>query len=426
MFIVGATGAESQTASFQYVLTSLDGYAWQRQSVNESGFRGFAGNAGVFVATNGVDLFQASLGASAAPLIAASQISPAVLTRERSTALSVTAAGIGPFTYQWRRDGVPIHGANQPSYTVMANSVTTVSGQYDVVVSNATGSVVSASATITVDDSWLTNLSSRAYVGLGEDQLIQGFVIRTRDVSVAYRLLARAVGPGLTPLGVHEVLANPYLKLYRQIDQAQISENDDWSSSGMQPSLSYYFDAVGASPLPSGSADAALLPTLSSGAYSLGVTGVNGGSGIALSELYDLELSPGRLVNLSARARVGTGDRTLIVGFVIAGGKPLKVLIRGIGPTLTGLGVVHALADPKLTLFNSAGREIRNNDNWSQATNADDIRSAMTATGAFRLSDGSLDAALLETLEPGIYTAHVTSADGISSGVALAEIYEAR
>ncbi len=50
----------------------------------------------------------------------------------------------------------------------------------------------------------------------------------------------------------------------------------------------------------------------------------------------------------------------------------------------------------------------------------------MTAAGAFALNEDSFDAAMLESLPPGAYTAHVTSADGVSSGVALVEVYEAR
>jgi hypothetical protein len=94
-----------------------------------------------------------------------------------------------------------------------------------------------------------------------------------------------------------------------------------------------------------------------------------------------------------------------------------------VGPALSSHGIAQPLTNPKLTLFNSAGREIHNNDNWSEAANVAEIRSAVTATGAFPLNEGSFDAAMLESLNPGVYTAHVTSADA-TSGVALAEIYE--
>jgi hypothetical protein len=145
-----------------------------------------------------------------------------------------------------------------------------------------------------------------------------------------------------------------------------------------------------------------------------------------LNEIYGPVSGTQRLVNLSARARVSSGDSVLIAGFVITGKAPLRVMIRGVGPTLIGQGITQPLANPRLILFNSAGREIHNNDNWSAAANAAEIGITAAAVGAFPLPQGSHDAVILETLEPGVYTAHVTSADQVSSGVALVEIYEVR
>jgi hypothetical protein len=333
---------------------------------------------------------------------------------------------MGPFLYQWRRNGAPIEGANSSYHIVTANSAAGAGGggRYDVIITGAGGSVASDSVVITMNDSWLANVSSRAYVGTGEDQLIQGFVVRTPNSALNYHLVARAIGPSLVPLGVNEVLVNPFLSLYRQSDSTLLAQNDKWAADGKFSEYSFYFSRLGAFALPEDSNDAAMLPSIRAGSYSLGVTGVNGGTGIALSELYDLDLSAGRLINLSARAHAGSGDRTLIVGFVIAGGKPLKVLIRVVGPTLASQGVNVPLANPKLTLYNAGGTAIHTNDDWGQATNVADVRNAVTATGAFVLPENSLDAAILVSLEPGVYTAHATSVTG-STGVALIEIYEA-
>jgi hypothetical protein len=98
-------------------------------------------------------------------------------------------------------------------------------------------------------------------------------------------------------------------------------------------------------------------------------------------------------------------------------------LIRAVGPTLASQGVQTPLANPKLTLYNAAGAAIQTNDDWGQATNVGEMRSATTAAGAFTLPENSLDAAILISLEPGIYTAHATSANS-STGVALIEVYE--
>jgi hypothetical protein len=136
--------------------------------------------------------------------------------------------------------------------------------------------------------------------------------------------------------------------------------------------------------------------------------------------VYRLTL-PGRLLNLSSRAQSGGAAGPQIVGFVVSGAKPKQMLVRGVGPALTALGVTGALTDPTLTIFDQAGRQILANDNW--ADNAATVRNAAVSVGAFALTDGSRDAALLATLDPGAYTALVTGV-GSASGVSLLEIYE--
>jgi hypothetical protein len=158
------------------------------------------------------------------------------------------------------------------------------------------------------------------------------------------------------------------------------------------------------------------------GSFDVTVTASNAGGNVSAS----LTVSVGntgavagtsiRLINLSARATVGAGG-TAITGFVSTGG---TVLIRAVGPGLTGFGVSGAVADPVLKLFNSAGALVTANDNWSGA----DVSAASAATGAFPLTAGSADAALLLNLAPGGYTAQVTDTRGLG-GVVLTEIYDA-
>jgi len=71
-----------------------------------------------------------------------------------------------------------------------------------------------------------------------------------------------------------------------------------------------------------------------------------------------------RLANISARALSGTGPSVLTLGFVIGPGPNKPVLIRAVGPTLSGFGVAGALADPVLTVFNSANAIIATNNDW--------------------------------------------------------------
>ncbi|MBS0633362.1 MAG: esterase-like activity of phytase family protein [Verrucomicrobia bacterium] len=147
-----------------------------------------------------------------------------------------------------------------------------------------------------------------------------------------------------------------------------------------------------------------------------------GGDNDSMILVYRLTL-PGRLLNLSSRAQTGTGENVHIGGFVVNGPKPKTLLIRGVGPALAGMGVTSPLADPSLRLYNAAGALVASNDNWGNATTAADIAAAAAQTGAFSLANDSKDAALLITLDPGAYSAHVFSAGG-SSGISLLEVYE--
>jgi uncharacterized repeat protein (TIGR03806 family) len=131
-----------------------------------------------------------------------------------------------------------------------------------------------------------------------------------------------------------------------------------------------------------------------------------------------------RLLNLAARAQVGTGGDLLIPGFVIGGTASKSVLVRAVGPALQQFGVGGALASPILTLFDDKQQVIATNTRWSTATNASDVRLAAQRVGAFALSDTSADSALLVTLPPGAYTAQTAGANN-TTGLALVEIYDA-
>lgn len=134
-----------------------------------------------------------------------------------------------------------------------------------------------------------------------------------------------------------------------------------------------------------------------------------------------LPVTGGGMLNSSLRGRTGVGADTLIAGFIIGRGAR-QLLIRGVGPTLANHGVSGAISDPKLVIYDSAGRVLAENDNWSSANAAttDAISAAASKAGAFPLNANSLDAAVLTTLTPGVYTVHLTGAPGI----ALIEVYE--
>ena len=132
-----------------------------------------------------------------------------------------------------------------------------------------------------------------------------------------------------------------------------------------------------------------------------------------------------RLAALSARCRAGSGDQTLIVGFVVDGADGKDTLLRGIGPTLAPLGVSNAMSDPRLQLFRltSQGAALTaENDNWGGSSALSDRFVQLGAQPP--LPADSKDAALLTTVQSGVYTAHLSSTSG-QSGIALVEAYDA-
>jgi phospholipase/lecithinase/hemolysin len=125
---------------------------------------------------------------------------------------------------------------------------------------------------------------------------------------------------------------------------------------------------------------------------------------------------PAKALNISTRVFVDIGERVSIAGFIVTGNVPKKVLIRGIGPSLTANGVPNALADPTLTLFDQEGNALATNDNW-QDTQAAEI----TATGI--PPQNNLESAIVATLGPGHYTAVLAGRNG-TIGNGLAEVYD--
>jgi hypothetical protein len=258
----------------------------------------------------------------------------------------------------------------------------------------------------------LVNIAARVPYGGVAGTPITGFVL---SGSGSKTMLIRAVGPTLTSFGVSGVLADPRLTLNNGV--ANIATNDNWLAGDAAA-----MTAAGAFALLPGSKDAALLTTLTASGNTAPVSAPDGASGVVLLEVYDASsATTPALINASARAYVGTGENVLIPGFVIGGSGSLRVLIRAVGPTLANFNVAGVLADPTITLYRDK-TVLATNDNWSSATNASAIASTATAVGAFTLSAGSKDAAVLMTLTPGSYTA-VVSGVGATTGTALVELY---
>ncbi|MBS0657417.1 MAG: peptidylprolyl isomerase [Verrucomicrobia bacterium] len=256
----------------------------------------------------------------------------------------------------------------------------------------------------------LANISTRARVGTGENVLIGGFVVRDN----AKQVLVRALGPSLTAFGVQGALANPQIEL--RSGGSVVATNDDWRATQQA--------AIQASGFaPANDLDAALIATLPPGSYTPIVSGVGGAAGVAIVEVYELAVNEApRLINLSSRGRVGTGEDVMIGGFVINGSTPKRVLVRAAGPSLTPFGVAGALADPKLELFAGANF-LAGNDDWRLASGggANPDLAAIQASGFAPANDK--ESAVLLTLAPGAYTAIVRGV-GETAGVAIIEVYD--
>jgi hypothetical protein len=93
----------------------------------------------------------ATLTVNAAPPAITTPPANVTVTEPASATFSVVATGTAPLSYQWRRNGTPIAGATGVSYTLNPTAVADNGAQFDVLVSNAGGSVTSAAATLTVN-----------------------------------------------------------------------------------------------------------------------------------------------------------------------------------------------------------------------------------------------------------------------------------
>lgn len=268
----------------------------------------------------------------------------------------------------------------------------------------------------------LVNLSTRAQAGDGRN-LIAGFVAQA-NATQGRAYLIRAIGPGLQAQGVGSFMPDPALAIFS--GELQFHANDNWrvtdEISGFPiPEAAEFVQAFALEP---GSKDAAILPGLPSGAYTAQVGSADGRAGVALVEIYDVRNTGdpnARLLNLSTRGFVGTGETTLIAGFVVGGTGSMRLLLRAIGPGLAQFDVPGVLAQPRLTVFRG-NTPIATNANWTANGYKNDLVIAAASVSAFDLVEGRADAAMIFDASPGPYTLQITGV-GDTTGEAMVEIY---
>jgi len=245
-------------------------------------------------------------------------------------------------------------------------------------------------------------------VGTGDNIGIGGFIITGITPK---HVLIRAIGPSLTQSGVPNALADPVLELYHS-GPVPFATNNNWRDTQEAA-----IKATGIPPV--NDLESAIDTTLTPGNYTAVVRGNNGGIGVALVEVYDLNPPAGRLANISTRAFVQTGADIAIAGFILGnqnGADP--IVIRGIGPSLASSGVFNPLPNPSLELRNGDGVLLVTNNDWQ-----DDPVQAAKLSAAGLAPSNDLEAGIAVTLPPGRYTA-LLAGENDSTGIGLVEVYD--
>ncbi|HZZ59311.1 MAG TPA: immunoglobulin domain-containing protein, partial [Opitutaceae bacterium] len=428
-----------------------------------------AANAGTYTVT--VSNAIGSATSTAANLTVSTLLVPPAITGQpqnvtasvgMSATFSVDASGSAPLAYQWQLNGQAIAGATAPTYTIPSVQQSDA-GTYTVVVTNSQGAMTSEGASLTVSATpiapiWQWQPTSTAVTAGGTASFSVG-VVGSSPISYQWYKgttpIPGAIGPAYTIASAQASDAGSY---------SVVITNPGGTVTSSSASLTV--NAAGSPPVP---VTIALQPTPvsatigSSATFSVAVTGdptvtyqwrknqapisgatqatftvnnvqnsdagnydviVANGFSATISSPTALTVTPvavpSHLVNISVLGFGGTGPQSLTAGFVVGGSGTTSTLIRGIGPTLQQFGVSNVMADPQLSVYSDGGL-VASNDNWG-GTEA--LSAAFSQVGAFSLPSDSLDAALLTSFSPGVYSAVVQGANQ-GTGVALLELYDA-
>jgi hypothetical protein len=242
----------------------------------------------------------------------------------------------------------------------------------------------------------------------GDNVGIGGFIIA--GVTPKH-VLIRAIGPSLTQSGVPDVLADPVIELYHS-GPSPFATNNNWRDTQEES-----IKATGIPPV--NDLESAIDTTLTPGNYTAVVRGNNGGTGVALVEVYDLNQPAGKLANISTRAFVQTGADITIAGFILGNQNGAdRVVIRGIGPSLASSGVSNPLPNPTLELRDGDGVLLATNNDWQ-----DDPVQAAKLVAAGLAPSHKVEAGIAVTLPPGRYTA-LLAGENNGTGIGLVEVYD--
>ena len=303
---------------------------------------------------------------------------------------TVDASGSPTPTYQWMKGGTNITGATSASLS-LNNVQATDAGNYTVAVTNSAGSVTSSVATLTV------NVPANAPATPAS---AGGFASSMTEVTLTWVPASTGGAPSS-------------FKVERAADSAFGTSLTSFSTTG---AVSSYVDTTASA----------------NTSYYYRVSSVNASGTSAPTSAIHVQTPASNgsgnshIVNIATRAYCSTGDAVTIGGFVVGGSVPKQVLVRAVGPTLTASGIAAAdvLADPVVEVHHGAS-VIATNDNWGDNANAAQITTVAHQIGATAFLDSDTkSAALLITLDPGVYS-FIVSGSGGASGVVLLEVYDA-
>ncbi len=165
-----------------------------------------------------------------------------------------------------------------------AESVIVISlppGSYTAVLrgaNNSTGNALCELYDLEPGNSAIRNLSTRGEVGSSDNVMIGGFIVGGTGSA---KVIIRAIGPSLTAAGVAGALKDPVLELHDS-QGSLILQNDNWRSDQEQ-------QIIDTTVPPSSDLEAAIVATLSPGAYTAIVLGSDNTTGVALVEVYALD-----------------------------------------------------------------------------------------------------------------------------------------
>lgn len=301
----------------------------------------------------------------------------------------------------WKATGSMAIGRRSHSATLLPNGKVLIAA-------GANGPTALLSAELFGPMPTLLNISTRVRVLTGDKVLIGGFIIGGTQPKT---VIVRGIGPSLSVPGA---LTDPVIEVHGSAGEL-LGSNDNWNDALTRQQI------IESGLVPTNELESALWGTINPGAYTIILSGKDGGTGVGLVEVYDLDRTvDSELANISTRGFVDTGDNVMIGGFIVGGGSPsgtAKVIVRALGPSVP---ITDALGNPTLELHDQNGTAIAFNDNWKTRPDGSSQQAEIEATTVPPTND--LEAALVLTLAPGNYTAVVRGINN-TTGVGLVEAY---